>query len=173
MDQAILYLHIIGNDTVEGHQPAREKLREYGIRTATDLLACWQAADDRKELNEFKQLLGASKPYRLEVVRDALLDDEWLERVQDWRNDDARKTKTINAAPRTFEGKLRWARKLENDKSYKEAIETLQEALETRDNAEARILLARLFANVEVLSLRNVDLALEWRQFVEPYYQLC
>jgi tetratricopeptide (TPR) repeat protein len=160
MDQAILYLHVIGNDTVQGQQqPAREKLREYGIRTATDLLACWDAADHRKELDEFKQLLGDSKPYRLEVVRDALLDDEWLERVQDWRNDDERDATTINAVPKTFEGKLRWAAKLENDKSYKEAIATLQEALEIRDGVEARIRLARLFANVEVLSLRNLDLS--------------
>jgi tetratricopeptide (TPR) repeat protein len=161
MDQAILYLHVIEKDTVEGQQPTREKLREYGIRTATDLLTCWKAADVRQELNEFRKLLGDSKPYRLEVIRDALLDDEWLERVQDWRNDDEREPKTIEAVPRTFDGKLRWARKLEDEKSYREAIETLQEALEIRDNAEVRVLLAGLFANVEVLSLRNVDLSRE------------
>jgi tetratricopeptide (TPR) repeat protein len=161
MDQAILYLHVIEKDTPDGQQPTREKLREYGIRTATDLLACWKAAVGRNELNEFKQLLGDSKPYRLEVIRDALLDDEWMECVLDWRNCEPRETLTIDAAPRTFEGKLRWAAKLEGDKSYKEAISTLEEALEIRDDAEARVRLARLFASVEVLSLRNIDLSRE------------
>ena len=161
MDQAILYLHVIQMDTTDGQQPAREKLRQYGIRTATDLLACWKAAEDRKELESFKQLLGATKPYRLEVIRDALLDDEWLERVQDWRNDDRRKPLIIAAAPKSFEGKLRWAIKLEHDKSYKDAIHTLEEIIELRDNAEARVRLARLYANVEVLSLRKLDLSRE------------
>ena len=161
MDQAILYLHVIQMDTTDAQQPAREKLRQYGIRTATDLLACWKAAEDRKELLEFKQLLGATKPYRLEVIRDALLDDEWLERVQDWRNDDRRKPRVIAAAPKSFEGKLRWAIKLENDKSYKDAIHTLEEIIELRDNAEARVRLARLYANVEVLSLRKLDVSRE------------
>ena len=161
MDQAILYLHVIGKDTPDGQQPTREKLREYGIRTATNLLVSWKAAEERNELGEFKQLLGDTKPYRLEVIRDALLDDEWLERVQDWRNDDPREPRTIDAGPRTFEGKLKWATKLEYDKSYKEAIETLEDALEIRDDAEARVRLARLFANVKVLSLRNIDLSRE------------
>ena len=159
MDQAILYLHIIGKEGPDGQQLAREKLREYGIRTATDLLTCWTAAEARKELNEFKQLLGDTKPYRLEVVRDALLDDEWLERVQDWRNDDERNTRFVDAAPRTFEGKLNWATSLEEDKSYKEAIETLKEALEIRDDAGARVRLAKLFASVDVDSLRDPELA--------------
>jgi hypothetical protein len=98
MDQAILYLHIIENETRDdGREPARDKLRQYGIRTATDLLRCWNAAHDRNELEAFKQLLGDSKPYRLAVVRDALLDDEWLERIQDWRKDDSREVVFINA----------------------------------------------------------------------------
>jgi tetratricopeptide (TPR) repeat protein len=161
MDQAILYLHIIEKEGADGQQPAREKLREYGIRTATDLLSCWNAADVRKELTEFKQLLGNSKPYRLEVIRDALRDDEWLERVKDWRKDGARDTKLVDAAPKTFEGKLRWATSLEEKKSYKEAIETLREALEIQDQAEPRVRLARLYANVEVSSLRNLELSRE------------
>lgn len=159
MDQAILYLHVIEKDGPE--QPAREKLRGYGIRTATDLLTCWEAAEKRKELAEFKQLLGDTKPYRLEVVRDALLDDEWLDRVQDWRNDNQRETLTVDAAPKTFEGKLRWATSLENEKSYKAAIATLMETLEMRDDSEPRLRLARLYANVEVLSLRNLELSRE------------
>ena len=101
MDQAILYLHIIENENdVDGRQPARDKLRQYGIRTATDLLRCWNAAHDRGELEEFKKLLGDSKPYRLVVVRDALLDDEWLKRIQDWRKDDPRTVILIEATKR-------------------------------------------------------------------------
>ena len=159
MDQAILYLHIIEKEGPDGQQPAREKLREYGIRTATDLLSCWNAAEVRQELTEFKQLLGNTKPYRLEVIRDALRDDEWLERVKDWRKDGERDIKLVDAAPKTFEGKLRWATSLEEKKSYKEAIETLREALEIQDHAEARLHLARLYANVEVFSLRNLELS--------------
>jgi len=163
MDQAILYLHVIQMNTDDGNQPAREKLREYGIRTATDLLACWHAAGDRNEmeLEQFKQLLGNSKPYRLEVILDALSDDEWLERVKDWRHDEERKALTIDAAPKSFEGKLRWAIKLENDKSYKDAIHTLEEIIEIRDNADARVRLARLYGNVEVLSLRKIEVSRE------------
>lgn len=161
MDQAILYLHIIEKDGPDGQQTARDKLRVYGIRTATDLLACWDAAVKRDELEDFKKLLGDTKPFRLEVVRDALLDDEWLERVQNWRDDDEREHRTVDAAPKTFDGKLKWALSLVEEKSYKEAIATFQEALEIRDDAVVRMHLAHLYGTVEVHSLRNLELSRE------------
>jgi hypothetical protein len=107
MDQAILYLHTIEEPDKKKQAPAAaQKLREYGIRTATDLLACWDAAKKRDpegkqgELEDFKALLGRDgKVYRLEVIRDALLDDEWLRCVQDWRNDDPPETRSIDARP--------------------------------------------------------------------------
>lgn len=161
MDQAILYLHIIEEPTSGEEQvSARLLLRSYGIRTATDFQACWDAAAKRgnDDLDEFKKLLGgASKPYRLEVIRDSLLDDEWLHQVENWRDDADREGGAIDAGPKSFEGKLRWAEKLENDRRYNEAIQTLNRAIEIRDEADARIRLASLFARVPVLSLRDVN----------------
>jgi tetratricopeptide (TPR) repeat protein len=172
MDQAILYLHIIEEPTIgqstneeatnekptdgKPKDTARQILRQYGIRTATDLLFCWDAAKARNELDEFKKLLGGiSKPYRLEVIRDTLLDDEWLDRVQDWRKDAHRETLKIKASPKSFKGKVEWAIHLENKSRYQEAIKTLEEAIALGDDAGARVRLARLFASVPVISLQD------------------
>ncbi|HUL80585.1 MAG TPA: hypothetical protein VL131_00495 [Gammaproteobacteria bacterium] len=85
IDQAILYLHLIGGEDAK----SRTKLRDYGIRTATDLMIAWEGAEKRGELDGFKKLLGGDKaPYRLEVIRDALRDDEWFDTVSCWRRDE-------------------------------------------------------------------------------------
>jgi hypothetical protein len=148
------------SDTVSSKVPETPspELRNYGIRTTTDLLKCWDAAIKRNEIDDFKKLLGGdSKPYRLEVIRDALLDDEWLARVLDWRNEDAREPNKMPAGPKSFEGKLDWARNLEEKHRYKDAIHWLELAIEIRDDAWARIRLAHLFATSPVESLRNAD----------------
>ena len=97
-DQAILYLHT-------GHDPkdsTRRRLRRFGIRTATDLLVAWKAAEARKELAEFKNLLGRAHegPARLEVIRDTLLDDEWLGQLKNWRLELQPRELRIAAAPK-------------------------------------------------------------------------
>ncbi|HTG93065.1 MAG TPA: hypothetical protein VL866_10790 [Pyrinomonadaceae bacterium] len=157
MDQAILYLHIIEEeDVVAPAKSVRRTLRSYGIRTATDLLSCWNAAQGRGELNEFKMLLdGDKKPYRLEVIRDSLLDDEWLERVKNWRQDSPRDSMEVVAVPTTYEGKLDWAEYMEQQHKYKEALTTLQEAMEIQEDAVVRVRLAGLLATVPVLSLQD------------------
>lgn len=159
MDQAILYLHIIeDDDAVPPGKTARHILRRYGIRTATDLRSCWNAAEKRGDLPEFKKLLdGDSKPYRLEVIRDALHDDEWLDRVENWRDDSDRPVIKVLAVPSSFEGKLDWAEFMENEGKYKEAIKTLLEALEIQDDAIVRVRLASLLSSVPVASLKNFD----------------
>ena len=86
VDQAILYLHLIGGSDAN----SRVKLRDFGIRTATDLLLAWKKAEDRKDnsLQSLKQLLGGEDQLnRLEVIRDALSDDEWMNVVSEWRKD--------------------------------------------------------------------------------------
>lgn len=187
MDQAILYLHIIEEPTQEKSERkvmTREQLRQYGIRTTTDLLTCWKAAEDRqkaaekqpgnadggKELEEFKKLLGESKPYRLEIIRDALLDDEWLERVRDWRNDAEREPLEVEVGPRSFEGKLAWAETLEAERRYEAALQTYLEAIELFDDAQARIRLSRLFATVPVASLRDIERS---QEHIRRAFELC
>jgi len=160
MDQAILYLHVVEEPDAAGKNKVTtaQKLRAFGIRTATDLLACWQAADARKERSDFKRLVGSDgKVHRLELIRDALLDDEWLKRVQDWRSDADPETKVIDTVPNTFEGKLAWAAHLQDNDRYREAIQVLQQAIEIRDDAAARVRLAQLYADAPVETLRNWD----------------
>lgn len=99
IDQAILYLHLAGgSDTA-----ARAKLRDYGIRTATDLLAAWDGAKQRgdAEFKTFRKLLGEDEElFRLEVIRDALLDDEWMQTVRNWRKDARFRPIEVEACPR-------------------------------------------------------------------------
>src|SRR5439155_11678255 len=100
VDQAILYLHLIGGTDDEG----RKTLREYGIRTATDLMRAWDNASKRgkEEMESFKKLLGgAQPPYRLEVIRDVLSDDEWFATVSNCRRDQSREDSKKHAFPST------------------------------------------------------------------------
>jgi tetratricopeptide (TPR) repeat protein len=152
IDQAILYLHVIETD--KDGQPsdeARQKLRHYGIRTTSDLLSCWRAAEDRGEgeIARFRKLLGGGDdtPHRLDVIRDALRDDEWLEAIRDWRRDEARETVIVPALPTSFQGKLDWAQYLEEATRYKDALETLESAIQIQDDAGARFRLARILTN--------------------------
>jgi hypothetical protein len=111
LDQAMLYLHVAeeapeetergaGKDgrvlpAIErgGGRPAstlRQRLRAHGIRTASDYIAAYSAAERQKRLPEFMSALaGASgsvkESTRLQVIYDALQDDEWLESVRLWR----------------------------------------------------------------------------------------
>ena len=167
MDQAILYLHLIQ----EPADTAPPKLRNYGIRTATDLLTCWDAAEKRSdsEFKEFKELLGKDKPYRLEVIRDALLDDEWLARLQDWRRDSEREPKTVKAFPQSFEAKLKWGERLLREERYQGAIDMFSEAIAIHDDAGARVRLAHVFARSPVLELRDKN---HFRSHAERAFEL-
>ncbi len=84
IDQSILYLHVAA-DTDKVDEDII-KLREYGLRTATDLEIAAKAARKRTELDEFLSLLNPGEPVsRLRTILDALLDDEWMETVRVWR----------------------------------------------------------------------------------------
>lgn len=165
MDQAILYLHLVGGSDVE----ARTKLRNYGIRTATDLIGTWVSAEDRaklqgdqSEFENFKRLLGDEQPpYRLEVIRDALLDDEWMATVICWRNNAGRMEHERSALPTTVEGFERFAKTQEENQRYGAALEILEQSLKKRDTASSRLQIASILATSKVPEHRNWELARE------------
>jgi hypothetical protein len=80
-DQAILHLHVSAED--------RAKLQEYGIRTATDLISAREQAASRDQLQPFLNILrsnGSTVPARMEVIIDAMKDEEWMESLRFWRS---------------------------------------------------------------------------------------
>jgi hypothetical protein len=90
-DQAILYLHL-GLDPEAEIAVARKQLREYGIRTATDLEAGFQAADLRgdEERKKFLMILhnenAQTEPLsRIRTILDTLRDDDWMTYLRNWR----------------------------------------------------------------------------------------
>ena len=91
VDQAILYLHV--RDAAKDRESSsglRARLLTYGIRTATDLLAACEAAAARGTLADLLQTLSGQpagdKVNRVQVIIDALMDDEWLSCVRHWRS---------------------------------------------------------------------------------------
>lgn len=71
-DQAILYLHVVGDD--------RAKLRSYGIRTASDLIQAFDAAE--KNGKPLAILDGDTE--RLAVIVDSLRDEAWMGSILSW-----------------------------------------------------------------------------------------
>ena len=95
VDQAILYLHVRGPAEVQETRAdstkplsAMERLCQYGIRTATDLKEAYEAAKNRGEEKELLCLLGPpnAEVKRLQVILDALQDDEWMVNLRHWRD---------------------------------------------------------------------------------------
>jgi hypothetical protein len=107
IDQGILYLHL-GTDTHAdasrkgGEVLDRRVLSEYGILSASDLILAHKRARERDEeagrnledgeagklmkILDTKDVLGTKRDVkRLQVVLDALSDDELLEKVTNWR----------------------------------------------------------------------------------------
>lgn len=93
VDQAILYLHA-GPRGMKNSRYTRTKaletLREYGIRTATDLDNAFEAAQLRKELRPLLTILDSpendGRPSRLRSIKDAIDDDEWMVNLRHWRD---------------------------------------------------------------------------------------
>jgi hypothetical protein len=93
-DQAILYLHLIEEGT--DRMPLRKRLREYGVRTATDLLEVTDSATRRPAHNvgvlTILDDLGVdglkstrNGTSRLQVIATCMRDDEWLPQITYWR----------------------------------------------------------------------------------------
>jgi hypothetical protein len=96
VDQAILYLHLGLYDEVDPEGPAHElrtRLRQHGIRTATGLLQAYRTAGERAgngplELSEALAGPTGSDPPgapKLQVIVDALSEEEWLDNIVHWR----------------------------------------------------------------------------------------
>jgi hypothetical protein len=92
VDQAILYLHVQDSAPPAGRQPdgSLARLRESGLRTATDLEAAQAAAAARGPEAEAKMLglLDDARPglSRLRLILDAMRDDEWMPCLRHWRD---------------------------------------------------------------------------------------
>jgi hypothetical protein len=89
-DQAVLHLHF--------NEVDRKKLKSYGIRTASDLLQTRDCAEARDELDAFLALLDgnadATKPPRMQVILDAISDEEWIASLRHWHEHDVRPCET-------------------------------------------------------------------------------
>ena len=83
IDQAILYLHIQSEakNTNDSATSEFERLRSCGIRTATDLEGV--VAEHPSPLSA--TLGGDEALSRIQIILDALRDDEWIEYVRHWR----------------------------------------------------------------------------------------
>ena len=148
IDQAILYLHITGGS----NKADRKKLRDYGIRTATDLEVAWQKAGDRKDgsLDALRQLLGGKKPlYRLEVIRNALSDDEWMQTVTNWRDENPRDDQRYSALPSTAIALKKLGDQELVDGRYQNALQYYLRSIEAEDSAVARRRVALLLATFD------------------------
>jgi len=103
VDQSILYLHLHElpkDDGEAGDNTALATLRRYGIRSATDLEhACERAK--KRDPQELKNILGlldqpGQTPGRLQIVLDALDDDDWLPYLREWhRNQRTDRARTL------------------------------------------------------------------------------
>lgn len=87
VDQAILYLHT-RTSTTKDNTSVLKVFKNYGIRTATDLEHSYNLAEKRGETNKFLNIIpsekDSSKP--VQVIKDALTDDEWMRSIKNWRN---------------------------------------------------------------------------------------
>lgn len=124
LDQAILYLHMpddcypptpgaeVRSEDPGGTPPdqkppgnslkPRQCFHTCGIRTATDFISAYEAAEGRGELQCLFRVLGqpgdcgnGGKTSRIQVLYDTLLDDEWLHCIRHWRQSTGVEEETI------------------------------------------------------------------------------
>jgi hypothetical protein len=98
LDQAVLYLHIVNPQLTieaagEGRMIDMATLRQYGIRTATDLIRVYELAQGLGEDTESLFALLDSSPLaqsptparrRLKTILDTLQDDDWVDWLRQW-----------------------------------------------------------------------------------------
>jgi hypothetical protein len=98
VDQAVLYLHA-GGAAADGEgvqQATLDRLRGFGIRTATDLVDTHRAAKRNGHEREFLAILPNSgqAPHkqlpRIRVILDALSDEPWMPYLRHWRSEPAK-----------------------------------------------------------------------------------
>ena len=95
VDQAILYLHAGPGkaDDGTGRDATLNRLRAYGIRTATDLAIAVQKDNERRPHGRLGQVLPAcpadaqGAPSRIQVIYDVICDEEWMPNLLRWHSD--------------------------------------------------------------------------------------
>ena len=85
VDQSLLFLHL-GDGSSEIAKKNREKLRTYGIRTATDLEDAFRSTD-QEHLKKLERLLNTDdkEPSILRTILSAFEDEPNLRHVRHWR----------------------------------------------------------------------------------------
>ncbi len=86
VDQSLLYLHV-GKKKAKGGKSDREKLRRFGIRTATDLQDVLRS-EDQQFIDKVEYLLNIDKPDEpgaLRCIEATFRDDPNLYHVKKWR----------------------------------------------------------------------------------------
>ena len=156
VDQAILYLHLIG-----GNDPqARIKLRDYGIRTATDLQVVWDKASQRLDnsLLSLKTLLGSEGDLnRLEAIEDALSDDEWMKVVSCWRDEREPNIVSYPAIPTSADSLEKRGDKEVTAARYSLALIFYQKSVEVRDTAMVRSKIDKLLEQSSIAKMQDQD----------------
>jgi hypothetical protein len=123
-DQAILYLHLGKEDDKPNPASTRSMLKELGVRTATDLLAC------RKRIAAYNDDNYAPLQAKLEIIVASLQDDEWLNYIRCWRENSSTQVKEPINDPYKFylrvtgieDARAKDARRLTEKKAQEEAI---------------------------------------------------
>lgn len=99
VDQAILYLHIVDpaedaptaskKDAPASSRMYTQRLRQYGIRTATDLLTVFDKCGDEPAWDQLRRAVTDNSEdnggRNLEILIASLQDDEWLNFIWHWR----------------------------------------------------------------------------------------
>lgn len=99
VDQAILYLHIVDpaeasqvgsrKSTLASSRKYEQRLRQQGIRTATDLLTVFQKYGHGPEWDQLRRVIAEDsnddRGRNLEILIASLQDDEWLSFISHWR----------------------------------------------------------------------------------------
>lgn len=91
VDQAILYLHIVDptEDAPACSRKYAQRLRQHGIRTATDLLAVFDKCGHEPAWDQLRRAVTSDSEddggRNLEILIASLQDDEWLGFIRHWR----------------------------------------------------------------------------------------
>ena len=104
-DQAHLYLHLHRDAAKEGARHM-ETLREHAIRTASDLLVAYRAAESRGDEATITTMLNSPNgPPLIQTVVDAISDEEWMSQILTWHESQDREERTLRF-PSDFDEKL-------------------------------------------------------------------
>lgn len=89
VDQSLLYLHL-GKSETKGRESNREKLRRFGIRTATDLKDAFdsRASDSPETIKKLEYVLNSNEkePSILRCILATFKDEPNLFHIEEWKS---------------------------------------------------------------------------------------